>query len=200
MKKVLLREFYQLCEGGTCTDLLTEQEKSYVANGGMILSGCMQRGNTENGNGRIYPLEILAKEVENYKKIVKERRALGELDHPSGEVISLQTASHLVTEIWMDGKEVMGKIRVLNTPSGKILKELINDGVNVGISSRGVGSVEDRGGKAVVQDDFNLIAFDMVSEPSTSGAFMMKEAKEYKNNVFTKADRINRILNDILSE
>tara|TARA_R110000824_G_scaffold46692_7_gene133855 strand:+ start:49304 stop:49948 length:645 start_codon:yes stop_codon:yes gene_type:complete len=201
MKKVLLREYYQLCEGGTCMDLLTEQEKSYVTNGGMILTGPMQRADTVNGNGRIYPLGVLVKEVENYKKIVKERRALGELDHPSGEVISLQTASHIVTDIWMDGKEVMGKIRVLNTPSGMILKALVNDEVNVGISSRGVGSVTERNGQTIVEDDFSLIAFDMVSEPSTAGAFMMmKEAKEYKNNVFTKADRINRILNDILSE
>jgi predicted transcriptional regulator len=142
----------------------------------------------------------LRTEVKNYQKLIKEKRSLGELDHPDDSVINLKNASHLVTECWMDGNNVMGKLRVLNTPSGKILQELVKDGVSIGISSRGMGSVTESNGHTTVEDDFQLICFDMVSEPSTPGAFMMKEAKEYKNEVFTKADRINRLLNEVLED
>ena len=200
MSKKLLREYYALCDGGVCQDLLTEEEKRYVADGGMILSGIMQMTETQNGNGRVYPHNTMIREVKNYQKLVKERRALGELDHPDDSVINLKNASHMVTEIWMEGKNVMGKIKVLETPSGKILKELVNGGVTVGVSSRGMGSVREDKGQTIVEDDFQLICFDMVSEPSTPGAFMMREAKEFNNNVFTKADKINRLLNEVLSE
>lgn len=200
MSKKLLREYYALCDGGVCQDLLTEEEKRYVADGGMILSGIMQMTETQNGNGRVYPHNTMIREVKNYQKLVKERRALGELDHPDDSVINLKNASHMVTEIWMEGKNVMGKIKVLETPSGKILKELVNGGVTVGVSSRGMGSVKETNGQTIVEDDFQLICFDMVSEPSTPGAFMMREAKEFNNNVFTKADKINRLLNEVLSE
>jgi hypothetical protein len=200
MSKKLLREYYALCEGGVCQDLLTEEEKRFVADGGMILSGIMQMTETQNGNGRVYPHNTMIREVKNYQKLVKERRALGELDHPDDSVINLKNASHMVTEIWMEGKNVMGKIKVLETPSGKILKELVNGGVTVGVSSRGMGSVKETNGQTIVEDDFQLICFDMVSEPSTPGAFMMREAKEFNNNVFTKADKINRLLNEVLSE
>jgi len=198
MKKVLLREYYELCEGGVCQDLLTEEEKRYVANGGMILSGVMQRSDAQNGNGRIYPHKTLQREVENYNKLVRESRALGELDHPEDSVINLKNASHLVTDIWWDNKDVMGKVKVLNTPAGKVLQELVNSGVKLGISSRGLGSVSESTGGTIVEDDFQLICFDFVSEPSTTGAFMVKENKE--PNIFTKADKINRILNDILRD
>ena len=198
MGKKLLREFYELCEGGVCQDLLTEDEKRFVAGGGMILSGIMQKADTQNGNGRIYPMEVLQREVTNYSKLVKERRALGELDHPDDSVITLSRASHMVTAIWMEGKDVKGKIKVLNTPSGQVLQELVKANVNVGISSRGMGSVSESAGQTIVEDDFQLICFDMVSEPSTPGAFMMKEAKNYDNKVFTKSDRINRLLNGVL--
>ena len=200
MSKKLLREYYALCEGGVCQDLLTEEEKRFVADGGMILSGIMQMTETQNGNGRVYPHNTMIREVKNYQKLVKERRALGELDHPDDSVINLKNASHMVTEIWMEGKTVMGNPPVLETPSGKILKELVNGGVTVGVSSRGMGSVKETNGQTIVEDDFQLICFDMVSEPSTPGAFMMREAKEFNNNVFTKADKINRLLNEVLSE
>ena len=198
MNKVLLREYYELCEGGVCQDLLTEQEKQYVANGGMILSGIMQKADAINGNGRVYPHKVLMKEVENYGKLVKERRALGELDHPEDSVINLRNASHLVTDIWWKDKDVMGKVKVLDTPSGKVLQELVKSGVSLGISSRGMGSVREDQGGTIVEEDFQLICFDFVSEPSTPGAYMMKEAKEFQNKVFTKADRINRLLNEVL--
>jgi len=200
MGKVLLREYYELCEGGVCQDLLTEEEKRYVAGGGMILSGIMQKADAVNGNGRVYPHKVLMKEVENYSKLVNDRRALGELDHPEDSVINLKNASHLVTEIWWNQKDVMGKVKVLDTPSGKVLQELVKSGVSLGISSRGMGSVREDQSQTIVEDDFQLICFDFVSEPSTPGAFMMKEAREYQNKVFTKADRINRLLNEVLSD
>ena len=200
MGKVLLREYYELCEGGVCQDLLTEDEKRYVAEGGMLLSGVMQRSDTQNGNGRIYPHKVLMREVENYKKLVKERRALGELDHPDDSVINLKNASHMVTDVWWNGQDVMGKVQVLNTPSGGILRSLVESGVKLGISSRGMGSVSENQGSTIVEDDFQLICFDFVSEPSTPGAFMMKEAKDLSTpNVITKADRINRMLNEVLN-
>ena len=166
----------------------------------MILSGVMQMTETKNGNGREYQHETMVREVKNYQKLVKEKRALGELDHPDDSVINLKNCSHLVTDIWIDGKNVMGKIKVLGTPSGEILRALVNSDVTVGVSSRGMGSVREEAGRTIVEDDFQLICFDMVSEPSTPGAFMMREAKEYENKVFTKADKINRLLNEVLSE
>ena len=136
--------------------------------------------------------------VKNYKKLVQEHRALGELDHPDDSVINLRNASHMVTDIWMEDKAVMGKVKVLNTPSGQVLQSLVESGVKLGISSRGMGSVSESNDATVVQEDFQLICFDFVSEPSTPNAFMMKEAKDYNNQVFTKADRINRLLNEVL--
>tara|TARA_R110000851_G_scaffold102993_1_gene219793 strand:- start:87 stop:689 length:603 start_codon:yes stop_codon:yes gene_type:complete len=197
----LLREFYQLCEGGVCQDLLTEEEKRYVADGGIYLTGIMQKADTRNGNNRIYPEHVLRREVKNYSKLVKESRAIGELDHPESNVVNLASVSHMVTEIWMEGKDVMGKIKVLNTNAGQVLQELVRGGVSVGISSRGMGSVrESVGGETIVEDDFQLICFDMVSEPSTPGAFMMKESVELQGKLFTKADRINRLLNEVLKD
>tara|TARA_Y100000114_G_C11759608_1_gene328813 strand:+ start:2437 stop:3042 length:606 start_codon:yes stop_codon:yes gene_type:complete len=193
----LLREYFELCDGGVCQDLLTEEEKRRVASGTCILSGVMQMSETQNGNGRIYPHAILEREVNNYITMVKERRALGELDHPDTSIINLSNASHLVTDIWMDGKKCMGKIEVLNTPSGKVLQELVNAGCKLGISSRGMGSVSERNGVTMVEDDFQLICFDMVSDPSTPGAFMMSEVKQ-QPNIFTKTDKINRSLNNFL--
>jgi hypothetical protein len=201
MAKQLLREYHALCEGGICQDLLTEEEKRYVADGGMILSGIMQMTETKNGNGREYQHETMVREVKNYQKLVKENRALGELDHPDDSVINLRNVSHSVTAIWMEEKNVMGKIKVLDTPSGKILQELVNGGVTVGVSSRGMGSVTEANGRTIVEDDFQLICFDMVSEPSTPGAFMMREAKNKDTSVlFTRADRLNRLLNEVLDE
>ena len=200
MSKYLLREFYELCPNGTCEDLLTEEEKRMVReNNVLFLTGVMQRADAQNGNGRVYPKGILEREIENYKKIVKERRALGELDHPDDSVVNLKNASHMITDVWWDGNDVMGKAQILNTPSGQVLKELVNAGVKLGISSRGLGSVSEQMGKTIVEDDFQLICFDFVSEPSTSGAFMMTEGKDINlDKVFTKADKINRALNEIL--
>ena len=197
--KYVLREYYELCSGGVCQDLLTEEEKMQVKNGAVFLSGVMQRCDEKNGNGRVYPAPVLQREVKNYLKMVKESRDCGELDHPEDSVVNLKNASHMVTSLWWEGKDLMGKIKVLSTPSGKILESLINDGVKLGISSRGLGSVRESQGKTLVEDDFQLICFDIVSEPSTQGAYMMmNESKE--KQIWSKADRINRLLNDIVGE
>lgn len=200
MSKKLLREYYELCEGGVCQDLLTEEEKRFVADGGMILTGKLQEAEKENGNRRVYPVEVLRREMKNYDKLVRERRALGELDHPDDSVINLKNASHLVTEVWWDGNSVMGKVKVLDTPSGKVLRSLVDSGVSLGISSRGLGSVsESANGAVTVQEDFQLICFDFVSEPSTPGAYMSLQ-EGIEKQIFSKADRINRALNYVLED
>jgi len=199
MPKQLLREYYELCEGGVCQDLLTEEEKKFVKNGGMILSGKLQEAEAQNGNGRIYPSATLQREMKNYQKVIQERRSLGELDHPDDSVINLKNASHLITKVWWDGNAVMGKARVLDTPSGNVLKSLVNSGVSLGISSRGLGSVTEANGRTMVEDDFQLICFDFVSEPSTTGAFMNLE-EGVEKRIFSKADRINRALHSVLGD
>ena len=129
LNKYLIREFYELCDGGQCQDFLTEAEKIRVRDGKvLILSGKLQEAECLNGNKRIYPMDILKREVENYRKFVEQRRVMGELDHPDSSVVNLQNVSHIVTDIWWDGKKVMGKIEVLNTPSGNILKNLVEAG------------------------------------------------------------------------
>ncbi len=198
MRKQLLREFYELCDGGVCQDFLTEGEKKRINDGATILTGVLQKYGEKNGNGRVYPERTLRREVDNYKKVVAERRSVGELDHPDDSVVNLKNVSHLVTDIWMDGNKVMGKLEVLPTPSGDILKGLVNAGVKIGISSRGLGSVRESRDGTMVNEDFQLICFDIVSEPSTPNAFVhpdkqasspirMRENKENKiDNLFTK--------------
>jgi len=200
--KKLIREFFALCPDGICDiSALTESEKREVREeGAMYLTGILQRADAKNGNGRVYPRAILEREIANYKKLVAENRALGECDHPDDSVINLKNASHLVTDIWWDGNEVWGKMKILSTPSGNILKELIKSGVKLGTSSRGLGSVSESMGRTMVEDDFQLICFDMVSEPSTHGAFMGLTESKKSPNIFTKADKLNRIMNDILNE
>ena len=144
----------------------------------MVVRGILQRANSENQNGRIYPKEILVREAKKYHDtFVRERRAMGELDHPESSVVNLQNVSHNVREMHWEGDNLLGTVEVLGTPSGNILKELFKSGIKLGISSRGMGSVEtvnEDDGKQVtqVQPDFELIAFDFVSNPSTHGAFM----------------------------
>lgn len=168
----------------------------------LIMKGILQKAETLNQNGRVYPKNILEREIRNYQKFIKENRALGELDHPDSSVVELKNASHNIKEAYMEGNIVYGTVEILNTPSGKILQSLVESGVTLGISSRGVGSTRSEGSMQIVQDDFQLICWDFVSEPSTPGAFMMKEGKEvspqFINEVFNKTDRIDRIFNDIL--
>ena len=196
----LLREYYELCEGGVCQDLLTEAEKSFVRDGGMMLTGKLQEADVQNGNGRVYPHAIMEREVGKYKALVEDRRALGELDHPDSSIINLVNVSHMVTEVWMDGPSVMGKIKVLETPSGQILKALVESGVKTGISSRGMGSVTERMGKTIVEDDFQLICFDIVSEPSTPNAFMSLSESKLMNEQVEKTNKIINLMNEIIGE
>jgi len=196
----LLREYYELCEGGVCQDLLTEAEKSFVRNGGMMLTGKLQEADVQNGNGRVYPHAIMEREVGKYKQLVEDRRALGELDHPDSSIINLVNVSHMVTEVWMDGPSVMGKIKVLETPSGQILKALVESGVKTGISSRGMGSVKEQMGKTIVEDDFQLICFDIVSEPSTPNAFMALSENKLVREQVEKNNKIISLLDGILEE
>ena len=197
MKKTLLREFYALCEGGICEDLLTESEKMEMQQGALYLSGRLQTADKQNGNGRVYPYNVLKREMDNYSKIVDDNRACGELDHPDDSVVNLKNVSHIITKIWWEGKDVLGKIKVLDTPSGRILKDLVKAGVKLGISSRGLGSVTESAGQTIVEADFQLIFFDMVSEPSTPDAYVypnqngvstrLREVKENNiNDLFKK--------------
>lgn len=171
-------------------------------NGKVMMKGILQKADTLNQNGRIYPIDILEREIRNYQKFIVENRALGELDHPDSSVVNLKNASHLIKEAYLDKQTVYGTVEILSTPSGKILQSLIESGVKLGISSRGVGTTKKQGDYHVVQDDFQLICWDFVSEPSTPGAFMLPEGKTINPNelksAFNKSDRIDRVLNDIL--
>lgn len=167
-----------------------------------VLSGILQKAETKNQNGRLYTRPILEREVNNYSKIVSENRAIGTLDHEDAATISLEKVSHKVRKIWWEGNNVLGEIELLNTPKGKIAQDLLEGGVQFGISSRGCGEVEKNNeGIDVVGEDFLLISFDLVAEPSTPGAWMhLSEGKQININELPKAYRINRILNDILKK
>ena len=142
--------------------------------GRTLVKGILQRASAENQNGRVYPREILMREAKKYEVLIKERRALGELDHPDSTVINLKNVSHNIKEIWWDGDDLCGTVEVLSTPSGNILKELLKAGILLGISSRGMGSTKPlSGNKVEVAEDFELIGWDFVSNPSTHGAFMV---------------------------
>ena len=171
-------------------------------NGKLVVKGVLQRAESKNQNGRVYPREVLLKEVGKYlENQVTERRALGELDHPESSVVNLNNASHNVIEMHWDGDDLLGTVEVLSTPAGNILKELFKSGIKLGISSRGLGSVEPVNEKegedtVEVQPDFELIAFDFVSNPSTHGAFMrpVNESVQPK----TPENKIEKIINSIM--
>ena len=175
--------------------------ESINKNGGrLILSGVMQRAEATNQNGREYPKAILEREIQKYKKVfVTEKRALGELDHPDSAVVNLANVCLNVLDLWWDGANVMGKIEILPTPSGNIAKNLLGAGIRLGISSRGMGSVKNIGeGKVEVQDDFEIVCWDLVSNPSTQGAFMnnLNESVGTKTRKFNK---VNTLIGDIIS-
>jgi hypothetical protein len=181
-------------------DMIKESRENN--DGKILLKGVLQKADTLNQNGRVYPRAILEREIRNYQKFISEKRALGECDHPDSSVVELKNASHIIREAYMDDDVCMGTVELLDTPSGKILQSLVESGVTLGISSRGVGSTKAEGDYDIVQDDFQLICWDFVSEPSTPGAFMMREGRDISNKDlqrhFTKSDRVDRILNDIM--
>ena len=177
--------------------------ESISKNGKLIVKGVLQRAEAKNQNGRIYPRETLVREAKKYASVqIKERRALGELDHPDSSVVNLNNASHNILEMHWNNDDLLGTVEVLGTPSGNILKELFKSGIKLGISSRGLGSVkeinEDEGETVEVQPDFELIAFDFVSNPSTHGAFMSPMNESVENKVCKVDCKIESIINDIL--
>ena len=180
-------------------------EQAVKENKPLMVTGVLQRAEAKNQNGRVYPKEVLAREVKQYMKgPVAENRAMGELDHPESSLINLQNVSHTVKKCWWEGDDVMGNVEILNTPAGNILKALFASGITVGISSRGMGSVSENiaEGTMTVEDDFELLCWDFVSTPSTHGAFMkpqgLNEGKiripEYKYT------NVNNIIRDIICD
>lgn len=170
--------------------------------GRLLVQGVIQRANSLNQNKRFYPKPILMREVEKYQQLIKERRALGELDHPDSSVVNLGNSSHLITRLWWDGDDLLGTIEVLNTPAGNILKALFESNISVGISSRGLGSTKDIGEGAVeVQDDYEILCWDMVSNPSTQGSFVhpLTEGIDKMMISQTKYSKTNSIIMNILS-
>ena len=170
----------------------------------VTLVGKLQEAEQKNGNGRVYPREILEREVKKYADgPIKTRTALGELDHPEASVVNLSNTSHIITEIWWKGNDLMGKLQLLPTPSGNIAKALVMSGIPLGISSRGMGSVRPLGeGTVEVQDDFELLCWDFVSTPSTQGAFMkptgLSEGFVPGTRSFGKYTNINNLISEII--
>ena len=166
--------------------------------GNPLVEGILATAEIKNGNGRYYSKDLWEREINKYNNLVKENRALGELDHPEATVINLKNVSHNIKDMWWDGDHVIGKIEILPTPSGNILKALIDSGIQVGVSSRGMGSLEDKGGILEVQDDFELLCWDFVSTPSNPGSYMhlVKEGLDFsKQNKYIK---VNSIITEIL--
>ena len=176
--------------------------------GRMVLEGKLQAADTKNGNGRVYPKDVLSREIEKYiKGPVAQNNAMGELDHPDSSVINLSNVSHNITKVWWDGDDVMGRLTLLNTPSGKIAMELVGAGIPLGISSRGMGSVKQLGETVEVQDDFELLCWDLVSVPSTPEAYMhpvgslnklqgkLAEGKQYIAKDYSK---VNSLITEII--
>jgi hypothetical protein len=175
---------------------LTEGLKA--PSGNPLVEGILATAEVKNGNGRYYPKDLWEREIGKYNQIVKENRATGELDHPDSTIISLKNVSHIIREVWWDGDKVMGKLEILPTVSGNILKALIENNVQVGVSSRGMGSLKEiNEGTLEVQDDFELLCWDFVSTPSNPGSYMnlVREGKEIPTNSYSK---VNSILTEIL--
>jgi hypothetical protein len=184
-------------------------ESMSTNDGKLIVKGVLQRAESKNQNGRVYPKDLLMREAKKYtENFIQQKRALGELDHPDSSVVNLQNASHNVMEMHFNGNDLVGTVEVLGTPSGNILKELFKSGIKLGISSRGLGSVENIGeGAQEVQPDFELIAFDFVSNPSTHGAFLspMNESVDKTQQYEQRPDcgiwcRTEQLIHDIITE
>ena len=164
------------------------------------VEGVMQRATAENQNGRVYSKDLLEREAKKYmEEFVKRGNAFGELDHPETPVVSLKNASHIVKDLYWKGNDLMGKVELLNTPAGHIVKEIIKAGHTIGISSRGTGSVQQTNeGTLEVQPDFELVCWDFVSNPSTHGAFMNPVSLNESKNKQSKYAKLDNIINDIL--
>jgi|TARA_R110000868_G_scaffold103107_7_gene284008 hypothetical protein len=186
----------------------TMLKESAEKHGRFLVSGVLQRADAKNQNGRVYPRNILEREVKKYiGREIKENRAYGELDHPESAIVELKNTSHIVRSVEWKGDDVIGTVEILNTPAGTILQEIIKAGCTVGISSRGMGSVKQIGEETVaVESDFDLICWDFVSNPSTQGAFLspknegiIKEGVTKKSNTY-KYKKANTLMRDIMCE
>ena len=202
MSKQLIMDFMHFKPIGSLNE---SNGAKYGVPGGFIVQGVLQRAGAKNQNGRVYPKRILERECLKYKKeYIDQHRALGELDHPESSVVNLNNVSHNVLKIWWEGDDLKGTVQVLDTPSGNILKSLFKAGIVLGISSRGLGSVKESmsEGTVEVQEDFELICWDFVSNPSTHGAFMKpKSMNESVNKTTTnKYNKVNEIITSILCE
>lgn len=200
MDKLLLQEYASFKYDKTVDK---EGKPRISERGNLLVRGIIQRADALNQNGRIYPRFILEREVQNYMAKVKDRSATGELDHADSPVVNFQNTSHVITEIWWEGNDLYGEIEVLESlTQGKNLKGLIDNGIKIGISSRALGTVTKQGNADMVQDDLMLVCWDIVSEPSTHGAFL-SESKSYSEaelrTLFTKSDRLDRVANEVLA-
>ena len=194
MKQLLVdTQFFQLKPQS-----LTEGKTS--PRGNLIVEGLLATAEEKNGNGRYYRRELWEREMKKYSQLVKENRALGELDHPDSQIVNLRNVSHNITEYWWNGDKIFGKIEILPTPSGNILKTLFENGVTVGVSSRGMGSLKQIGETLEVQDDFELVAWDFVSNPSNQGSFMkptnLNESYNYTQSPHN--EKIHRLITDLI--
>jgi hypothetical protein len=175
--------------------------------GRLIVKGVLQKAEEQNQNGRVYSRELLEREATKYDGLIKENRALGELDHPESAVVNLQNVSHNVIGMGWKGNDLIGKVEILGTPSGNILKELFKSGITLGISSRGMGTTKDVKGETIVNDDFELVAFDFVSNPSTRGAFLepvasskINESVKPQGRVCSKYCKAEALIHEIIGE
>ena len=166
--------------------------------GNPLVEGILATAEVKNGNGRYYAKDLWEREIDKYKEVVKENRATGELDHPESSIINLKNVSHIIRDLWWDGDQVIGKIEILPTVSGNILKALIENNVQVGVSSRGMGSLKQVGEVLEVQDDFELLCWDFVSTPSNPGSYMhvIKEGLDFSAQ--DKYAKVNSIVTEIL--
>lgn len=192
MKKILIETQTFKPKGLT----LTEGKMS--ERGNSMVEGILATAEVKNGNGRYYSKDLWQREIDKYMDCVKENRAMGELDHPESQIINLKNVSHNIKDMWWDGDNVMGKIEILPTPSGNILKALIENGITVGVSSRGMGSLEDKGGVLEVQDDFELLCWDFVSTPSNPDSYMHLIKEGLQSNSIDKYKKINSIIREII--
>jgi len=191
MKKLLIETHTIKISSSQLTENVSNES------GNLLVEGILATAEVKNGNGRYYSKQLWDREMDKYNELIEQRRSMGELDHPESTVINLKNVSHLISEYWWDGDNVMGKIEILPTPSGTILKELIKSGVTVGVSSRGMGSLEEKQGVMEVQDDFELLCWDFVSTPSNPGSYMTT-LNEGKNMITYDYTSVNKIVHEIL--
>ncbi|MEO5367384.1 MAG: hypothetical protein H7831_13755 [Magnetococcus sp. WYHC-3] len=200
--KLLLKEYYSFCPGGVCQiNLLTEEEKHLKDQGFMIMTGVLQRADSLNQNGRIYPRKVLEREVEKYQRLIQENQAFGELDHAETSIVSLKNVCMMILRTWWSGSELWGTIKITKTPSGQIVEGLVNSGAKLGVSSRALGELTETPRGNVVGDSLEIVSWDIVSLPSTNGATLqLKEVKNIgiRRILGTKVERMNVALDNVL--